>query len=105
MPVLGFLAAVGFALTALLFVADATLQKGSPPIVTSERIGLPQSRHSDAIQGFTVTPAPAPDMTSPAVQLSPARTPNPCERLGIELPIIQAPMGSAVGPTLAAAVS
>jgi NAD(P)H-dependent flavin oxidoreductase YrpB (nitropropane dioxygenase family) len=28
-----------------------------------------------------------------------------CERLGIELPIIQAPMGGVVGPTLAAAVS
>ena len=28
-----------------------------------------------------------------------------CERLGIEVPIIQAPMGGAVGPTLAAAVS
>jgi NAD(P)H-dependent flavin oxidoreductase YrpB (nitropropane dioxygenase family) len=28
-----------------------------------------------------------------------------CERLGIEMPIIQAPMGGAVGPTLAAAVS
>jgi NAD(P)H-dependent flavin oxidoreductase YrpB (nitropropane dioxygenase family) len=28
-----------------------------------------------------------------------------CERLGIELPIIQAPMGGAVGPTMAAAVS
>src|SRR5690349_13405507 len=28
-----------------------------------------------------------------------------CERLRIELPIIQAPMGGAVGPTLAAAVS
>jgi NAD(P)H-dependent flavin oxidoreductase YrpB (nitropropane dioxygenase family) len=28
-----------------------------------------------------------------------------CERLGIELPIIQAPMGGAVGPLLAAAVS
>jgi NAD(P)H-dependent flavin oxidoreductase YrpB (nitropropane dioxygenase family) len=28
-----------------------------------------------------------------------------CERLGIELPIIQAPMGGAVGPALAAAVS
>lgn len=28
-----------------------------------------------------------------------------CDRLGIELPIIQAPMGGAVGPTLAAAVS
>jgi hypothetical protein len=28
-----------------------------------------------------------------------------CERLGIELPIIQAPMGGAVGPALASAVS
>src|ERR1700704_2963505 len=28
-----------------------------------------------------------------------------CERLGIDVPIIQAPMGGAVGPTLAAAVS
>ena len=28
-----------------------------------------------------------------------------CERLGIDLPIMQAPMGGAVGPTLAAAVS
>src|ERR1043166_4494791 len=28
-----------------------------------------------------------------------------CERLGIDFPIIQAPMGGAVGPVLAAAVS
>src|SRR6516225_8379764 len=28
-----------------------------------------------------------------------------CETLGIELPIVQAPMGGAVGPALAAAVS
>ena len=28
-----------------------------------------------------------------------------CDRLGIELPIIQAPMGGAVGPALASAVS
>ena len=28
-----------------------------------------------------------------------------CERLGIDFPIIQAPMGGAVGPPLAAAVS
>ncbi len=28
-----------------------------------------------------------------------------CERLGIELPIIQAPMGGAVGPALVATVS
>lgn len=28
-----------------------------------------------------------------------------CDRLGVELPIIQAPMGGAIGPTIAAAVS
>ena len=28
-----------------------------------------------------------------------------CERLGIDIPVIQAPMGGAVGPALAAAVS
>src|SRR5689334_10181888 len=28
-----------------------------------------------------------------------------CERLGIELPVVQAPMGGAAGPQLAAAVS
>jgi NAD(P)H-dependent flavin oxidoreductase YrpB (nitropropane dioxygenase family) len=32
------------------------------------------------------------------------RTPL-CQRLGIEVPIIQAPLGGAVGPTLAVAVS
>ena len=32
------------------------------------------------------------------------RTPL-CQRLGIEVPIIHAPLGGAVGPTLAAAVS
>ena len=42
MPALAFLAAVGMALVALLFVADATLEKGPPAIVTSERSGLPE---------------------------------------------------------------
>ena len=36
MPALAFLAVVGLALVALLFVADATLESGSPPIVTSD---------------------------------------------------------------------
>ncbi|MGB7620704.1 MAG: hypothetical protein WBM06_27410 [Pseudolabrys sp.] len=58
---------VGFVLIALLFVADATLEKGSPAILTSDRIGLPESRHPDTIQTLTTTSAPAPDMTSPAV--------------------------------------
>jgi hypothetical protein len=65
MRTLAFLAVVGLVLVALLFVADATLKAVSPVIVTSQRTGLPAPRHSDAIQNLT--PAPAPDMTSPAV--------------------------------------
>jgi NAD(P)H-dependent flavin oxidoreductase YrpB (nitropropane dioxygenase family) len=38
------------------------------------------------------------------LELRPVKTAL-CDRLGIELPIIQAPMGGAVGPTIAAAVS
>ena len=67
MRALAFLAAAALALLALLFVADATLQKSSPPIVTSNRVGLPERWHSDTIQVLTATPAPAPDMTSEAV--------------------------------------
>ena len=67
MPALTFLAVVGLALVALLFVADATLTPGPPPIVTSERSGLPKPWRPDTIQTLTSTPAPAPDMTSPSV--------------------------------------
>jgi len=67
MPVFSFLIVAGLALIALLFVADATLEPGSPVIVTSQRSGLPETRRSNAIQTLTVTPAPAPDMTSQAV--------------------------------------
>jgi hypothetical protein len=67
MPALAFLAAVGMALVALLFVADATLEKGPPAIVTSERSGLPEPWHPDTVKTLTTAPAPAPDMTSRAV--------------------------------------
>ena len=67
MPALTFLAVAGLALIALLFVADATLEPGSPVIVTSQRSGLPEPRRPDATQTLTAAPAPAPDMTSPAV--------------------------------------
>ena len=67
MPVLVYFVAVGFALIALLFVADASLERGSPAIVTSGRIGLPERSYSNTIQTLTSTPAPAPDMTLPAV--------------------------------------
>ena len=67
MSVLAFLVVAGLALLALLFVADATLEKSSPPIVTSSRVGLPKRWHSDAIQVLTTTPAPTLDLTSQPV--------------------------------------
>ena len=67
MPILAFLVAAGTALLVLLFVADAMLEKGSLPIGTS-RVGLPERWHSDTVQVLTAPPAPAPDMTSPAVR-------------------------------------
>ena len=68
MLVLSYFAVVGSALVALLFVADATLEKNSSPvIVTSQRTGLPESHYDNAIKTLTTTPAPAPDMTSQAV--------------------------------------
>ena len=67
MAVLAFFAMVCFALIALLFVADATLERSSPVIVTSDRVGLPERWHPDTIQTLTTAPAPAPDITSRAV--------------------------------------
>ena len=72
MPALAFLAVVGLALVALLFVADATLESGSPPIVTSTRVGLPEPWHPNTAGALTTTPAPAPDMSSKAVLVGPA---------------------------------
>ena len=70
MPALAFLAVAGLALIALLFFADATLEKGdSPVIATSQRSGLPESSlRFDKIHILTTAPAPAPDMTSRAVR-------------------------------------
>jgi hypothetical protein len=69
MRVLAFLAISGSVLVALLFLADAALDKnGSPAIVTSQRTGLPEpTRHSDPVHIFVSAPAPEPDMTSRAV--------------------------------------
>jgi hypothetical protein len=68
MPALAFLAVIGLVLAALLFVADATLQSGSPAIVTSSRVGLPEPWRPDTAGALTTTPAPPPDMSSKAVQ-------------------------------------
>jgi hypothetical protein len=67
MPALAFLAMVGLVLVALLFVADATLESGSPAIVTSDRVGLPEPWHPNTAGTLTTAPAPAPDMSSTAV--------------------------------------
>ena len=65
MPVFNFLVVAGLALIALLFVAGATLDKGSPAVVTSQ-YGLPKPWRPDPIH-LAAAPAPAPDMTSPLV--------------------------------------
>ena len=43
MHILFYFAVVGSALIALLFVTDATLEKGAQAIVTTQRVGLPES--------------------------------------------------------------
>ena len=79
MPIFTYFAVVGSVLIALLFVADATLEKGTPAVVTSQ-YGLPKrpvvtsDQYSpekpwrpDPKQILAAVPAPAPDMTSQAV--------------------------------------
>jgi len=83
MPILAYLEVVGFVLVALLFVADATLERSSPVIVTSDRVGLPKPWHSDTIQTLSTAPAPAPDMTSPAVRAAqPKPEPDILDKIG-----------------------
>jgi hypothetical protein len=67
MPIFSYFAIAGAVLVALFFLADATLEKGSPPVVTSERVGLPKPWQPDPIQTLVSAPAPEPDMTSQAV--------------------------------------
>ena len=80
MPIFTYFAVVGSVMIALLFVAGATLEKGSPAVVTAQ-YGLPKPWHlvgtdqynlprpwrPDPIQILSSAPAPAPDMTSPLV--------------------------------------
>src|SRR5262249_8491625 len=78
MLVRGYFSVVGSVLVAMLFVADATLdQNSSPVIVTSQRTGLPESHNAIAAASDArpvswptrddIMPAPAPDMTSQSV--------------------------------------
>jgi hypothetical protein len=80
MPIFAYFAVVGSVLIALLFIADATLEKGMPAVVTSQ-YGLPKRpvvtsdqyslekpwRPKTQKQILAAVPAPAPDMTSPLV--------------------------------------
>ena len=84
MPIVIYFAAVGSVLIALIFFANATLEKGPPAIATTQRVGLPQSPIPDPTQILTSSPAPAPDMTSPLVQAAaPTVQPTP-EVLAVE---------------------
>ena len=65
MPIFTYFAVVGSVMIALLFVAGATLEKGSPAVVTSQ-YGLPKPWRPDPIH-LAAAPAAAPDMTSPLV--------------------------------------
>ena len=78
MPALAFFAVAGSVLIALLFLADATLEKSdSPVIATSQRSGLPESSYRpDDVQILTTVPAPAPDMRSEAVAFANADAPR-----------------------------
>jgi hypothetical protein len=79
MPAIAFLAWVGLALVALLFVADATLIDQGPAIVVSQRIGLPEPWHPDPdpAQTSTANLIPTPDMASqPAISNQPASEPE-----------------------------
>jgi len=67
MPAVAFLAWVGSALVALLFVADSVLVDHGPAIVVSQRIGLPEPWHPDPAQTPTPNLIPTPEMTSLAV--------------------------------------
>jgi hypothetical protein len=73
MPILSYFAIVGSMLVALLFVADATLEKSGPLPFNNESVGLPKPWHPEAKSSIlTATSAPEPDMTSAAVRAAAA---------------------------------
>ncbi|MGB8104700.1 MAG: hypothetical protein WCF47_10520 [Pseudolabrys sp.] len=86
MPALAFLAVAGLVLVALLLVAGATLEPSLPPIVTSDRVGLPEPWHSDDIQTFAPTPAPAPEAVQPQSAPDPAKIESAARAARAEAP-------------------
>jgi hypothetical protein len=79
-----YFAAVSSALIALLFVTDATLEKGAQPIVTTQRVGLPESHLPNPTQILTSKPAPAPDMASPLVLVAAPKVQAAPELLAVQ---------------------
>ena len=80
MPALTFLAVVGLALIASLFLANATLEHpGLRPIVNSQRSGLPDARRFEAAQTLSAAqPKSAPDAVAkipPAARATQAEAP------------------------------
>ncbi len=68
MPIFSYFVGVGSVLVALLFVADATLEKRARPVVTTSSLyGLPKPWQPDPTQTLAAAAAPAPDMSSAAV--------------------------------------
>jgi hypothetical protein len=67
MPILSYFAVMGSVLVALLFVADATLEKSGRLPNNSQFTGLPKA-WDPKTQILASNPAPEPDMTSDAVK-------------------------------------
>ena len=84
MPVLALFVMTGWVLIALLFVTDATLEKGAQPIVTTQRVGLPETHLPNPTQILTSKPAPAPDMASPLVLVAAPKVQAAPELLAVE---------------------
>lgn len=69
MPILSYFAVAGSVLVALLFVADATLEKSGPLPFNNESVGLPKPWQPDTKGSILAAPsAPEPDMASVAVR-------------------------------------
>ena len=81
MHIVIYFAVVSAALIALLFVTNATLEKDAQPIVTTQRVGLPESHLPNPTQILTSKPAPVSDMTSPLVLLVAAPKVQPAPEL------------------------
>jgi hypothetical protein len=67
MPLLSYVVVTGSILLALMFVADATLEKSERLPNNSQFAGLPKAWDTKT-QNFASNPAPEPDMTSDAVK-------------------------------------